>query len=237
MSQQDRALLAAAGLSVAEAAKLFERSRAALYQGLSGQRHYFSVRDAIIILQDAKRRDSKRIDELIEFISKTYGEAGEAAALLPGRVTLDQINHALPGFDEVKLIFNGATEHLSGDSAFSIILRELTINRQRLGVTIVAAEWAIQYFRKKIEADGKPSGLSFVIHDDAIFSPCFLLMRGQDLVRGFIFLKLSIEEMYASEALALWKHFPSKPGFTESAERTSRERPAVGRRRGTSRSR
>ena len=58
MSKRDHALLAAAGLSPSAAAKLFRRTRQAIYSGMSAasdDKSYFSAHDAMWMLQYAKQ--------------------------------------------------------------------------------------------------------------------------------------------------------------------------------------
>lgn len=75
MSERDRALLKIAGLTAADVARLFDRTRQAIHLGVRGPANYFSARETILIFYEAQRRDAQGLGELVAFIDTNYKSA------------------------------------------------------------------------------------------------------------------------------------------------------------------
>src|ERR1700748_171683 len=98
MSERDRKLLELAGVSVAEAAALVDRSRQAFYAGLKKQDSYLSTSDLVMLLLDARRRDASHLSQLLEFIDRDHVDGKvDKGLLIPGGVGIDQLLLACSG--------------------------------------------------------------------------------------------------------------------------------------------
>ena len=207
MAERDRRLLEAAGISITEAALLFRRSRQALYSGLANARTYFSAQDAMVLLHDAKRRDSSRLEELNNFIATNYDDA-ESRLILPGRIGHEQLSHVTSSADQVLLAFNGNVAHLSPGSDFAQVLKSVlgSSTREKLGL-IVPSRWVVDYIKDKI-------GLAVPDHvgtDDSIqHLPSFVVTARDESFRAFFFGRLSLEEIPSTDAAELWTYFAPK---------------------------
>jgi len=204
MSNRDYGLLDAAGLSIADAAKLFNRSRQAIYTGLSHERDYFSAENAIAILHDARRKDSARIEGLIKFIGANYTEA-ESKLILPDQVGYDQVSRVVEDADQVVLVFNGNVEHLVPAATFVKVLKNL-VAAQRPFVFIIPGEWVTGYMRERLGLHVAAQ----VAKDDVTYFPSFVVTERQGMFRAFFFMHLSAEEMTPTEAALLWERFASR---------------------------
>src|SRR5690242_10783152 len=186
MSERDRRLLEAAGLSVTQAADLFRCSRQAIYSGLSHQRDYFSAENAMIILHDARGRDSVRIDDLIKFIGGNYSDS-ESRLILPDEVGFNQVSRVLEDADRVILIFNGNIEHLAPTATFVKVLRILISSRREM--TFVApGDWVVGYMKERL-------GITVparAAEEDITYFPSFVIAERGGQFRAFFFMHLSV---------------------------------------------
>lgn len=216
MSIRDRGLLEAAGLSISDATELFQRSRQALYQGLSHQRDYFSAKDAMILVHHAKRSDSPRIEELIRFIDANYPQS-ETALILLDRIGHEQLGRAVDAADQIILVFNGNLDHLTATSTFAKVLRSLlSSHRMELHIA-VPGDWVIGYIAEHFEgATNRIKVINEVSH-----LPSFLVITKQGTYRAFVFARFAVEEMQPTDAERLWQHFA--PKFEESFDDRARE--------------
>jgi hypothetical protein len=216
MSKRDKALLETAGLSIADAASLFNRTRQALYQGLSQERHYFSARDALVVLHDARRHDSDRLEELMRFIDANFQEP-ENRFVLPPDPTIEQLNRVLSEADKIALMFNGNIDHLSSKAAFSKVLRDLLGKREnRIVELFVPGEWVLSYIKENLGVEIQKSGVAprILQREEVSFLPSMVITEQKEqkgAFRAFIFGRISIEELPTAEAGGLFKHFDAKP--------------------------
>jgi hypothetical protein len=204
MSRRDHGLLEAAGLSIADAAKLFNRSRQALYTGLAHERDYFSAEDAMAVMHDAKRRDSDRIEALTKFIRAQYSDA-ESSLILLDQVGYEQVSRVVRDADHVILVFNGYPEHLTSEATFAKVLKDLIASGQSF-TFVIPSEWVIGYMDQNLGI--RPA--TRVATEDITYLPSFLVMEKQGAYRAFFFLHLSVEGMTPTEAARLWMYFSSR---------------------------
>jgi hypothetical protein len=215
MSKRDRGLLEAAGLTIADATTLFQRKRQALYQGLSHSRDYFSARDAMVVLHDAKRRD--RVEEVAKFIEAKYPLA-ETKLILLDKVAHEQVNRVINDADQIILVFNGNVDHLSSAATFAQILINLLNSHRGILDFIVPGEWVRNYIEEKLKLK-LPNRLQVIEEDEVAYLPSFILLRKQGSVRAFFFGRQLAEEIPLTDADRLWKHF--WPKFQENTARKS----------------
>jgi hypothetical protein len=197
---------------------LLDRTRQAIYTGLSHKRHYFSAQNAMAVLHDAKRRDSSRIEALIQFIAKNY-PASESELILLDQVGYGQVLRVIKDAEEILVVFNGNIDHLAGYAPFTRVLKNLLSSKRQFSL-FVPGEWAVGYMEQDF---GLPVPMP-VVRDDISYLPSFLIARSGNAFRAFFFLRVSVEETRSSEAARLWKHL--SPKYEENVRHTSRE--AVG---------
>jgi hypothetical protein len=219
MSNRDRELLAAAGLSIPEACRLFERSPQAVYQGLSQQeRPYFSRDQAMALLHDAKQNDSPRIEGLIKFIEANYKQS-ESELILPGPLSFQQLTRATDKAERVILTCNGNLDHLQPTATFAKVLTALLgARRDRLDM-LMPGDWVRGYVQQNLKLT-LPNRIP-APREELAYLPCFLLTAIDSSHRAFIFGRLSAEELAPTEAMKIWEHFA--PMCEDSAERKSPE--------------
>jgi hypothetical protein len=217
MSMRDRGLLEAAGLSMADATSLFQRSRQAIYQGLSHRRDYFSAQEAMVVLHDARRKDSLRLEALMKFIEKNYPQA-DSELILPNQVAFEQITHVVEGARGIILVFNGNIDHLAPGASLSRVLKHILDFHRHIVSMIVPGTWVIGYLEQALKFKGHNR---VIISEEAAYMPSFILVAKDKGYRSFFFGRFSLEEVLPTEAERLWKHFESK--CLENVEHKSRE--------------
>lgn len=203
MSKRDHGLLNAAGISVAQVAVLSGRSRPAIYTGLASARPYFSAKDAMAILHDAKRRDSDQINQLVEFISNSYPES-QSELILLDRVGYELMARVVRDADKVMIAFNGNVDNLTPTATFASVLRDVTA-AGNLTLFMVPGDWAIGY----IDQNLKVKVYSYVTTEEVTYLPSFIVAEKRGRHRAFFFMRLAAEEMHPTEAARLWTHFES----------------------------
>jgi len=213
MSRRDHGLLEAAGLSIADAAKLFNRSRQALYTGLAHERDYFSAENAMAMIHDAKRRDSDRIEALSKFIRAQYSDA-ESNLILLDQVGYEQVSRVVRDADRVILVFNGFPEHLAPEATFAKVLKDLSAADQTFTL-VIPSEWVIDFIKQNLGI--RPP--TYVAEEDITYMPSFVATEKQGIYRAFFFLHLSVEGMGPSEAARLWSYCEST--YLKNAARKS----------------
>lgn len=213
MSKRDQALLAAAGLTVAAAAKILDRSRQAIYSGMSAasdEKPYFSAHDTMWIWHDAKQRDSHQLDQLLKFVASNYPKF-ESDVILQDQVGYHQIQHVIGDGDETLVAFNGNLDELDPNSTFAKILSDLLTASDRPTRLILPGEWVARYIEQRLKLPIPP----FAVRDELAYLPSFVAIRSKDSFRAFFFQRFSPEECKANVAEGLWKHF--SPMSSENA--------------------
>jgi len=200
MSKRDYALLDEAGLNISDAATLFGRSRQALYAGLKNDdEDYFSPRDVMTILNNARGRDLTRLDDLLRFIEANYPDSN---CELPARIGHEQLKVLIAGVQHVLMCTNFNTDHLLPNAAFAKILRHvLATTPERLRL-VVPAEWVLQHLRQN---GITPSPDQVTIGGEAAERAAFVATEdAMGRHRAFVFGRMGIEEMFPYEANCLW---------------------------------
>lgn len=206
MSKRDHGLLAAVGLSVAEAAKLFNRSRQAIYSGMSAASDndgeaYFSAHDAMWLLQYAKQCNSGQLDQLLKFIESNYPQS-ETALVLQDQVGYEQVRHVVNAGGDVIIAFNGSLEELEPNSTFAKILTDLLSSGTPTRL-LLSAEWVVAYIEQRL----KLKAPKFEVRSELSYLPSFVLIREKSVVRAFFFQRFSPEECKPNVAEGLWSQF------------------------------
>lgn len=209
MSKRDHGLLAAAGLSVAAAAKLFGRSRQAIYSGMSAAAHeqeksYFSAHDAMWILQYARQTDSDKLDQLNKFVEANY-PGSETALLLQDQVGYEQVRRAVSSGEDVLIAFNGNLDELDPNATFAKILTNLLNSETRVRV-LLPGEWVVGYMEQKLALRASDCE----IRDDLKYLPSFVVIRDKHAIRAFFFQRFSPDECKPTVAAGLWEQFAPK---------------------------
>lgn len=218
MSQLDRRLLDEAGLTIVDAARLFARSRQALYTGLASERAYFSPQEVKAIVDDARQRDSSHLYELIRFIEANY--PNQEQLLLPEAIGRRQLQKALEQAKLVVLSTSGNTDHFTPNADFRNVLSSLVKSRPDDLHLVIPAEWVIGSLKHGGLPVPDPQRISY--NEDAAYLPSFAVLEdasGQH--RAFVFGRMTIEEMLPGEADRLWTFLMST---TPAADRVGQVR-------------
>ncbi len=206
MSKRDHGLLVAAGLSVADAAKLFGRSRQAIYSGMSAaldehEKSYFTAHDAMWILQYAKQSDSEKLDHLLKFIESSYPQS-ETALVLQDQVGYEQVRRVVNAGEEVLIAFNGNLDELAPNSTFAKILNNL-LSSGTPARLLLPGEWVVAYIEQRLAL--KAPG--YEIRSELKYLPSFVVIREKNAIRAFFFQRFSPEECKPNVAEGLWDQF------------------------------
>jgi hypothetical protein len=223
MSKRDRGLLEAAGLSVPDAALLLKRTRQAIYQGLSqNSSDYFTARDALFVLNDVKRKNSSRLEELVRFIDTNYSQA-DSEIILPGLVAHEQITQVLRRAARTIIVFNGNTENLAPTTTFARILVDLVSTRAGEIDFVMPGDWVIGYLEQNLGLHIDTERVT--IDDKVAYLPSFIITQcaaehKEDAVaighrrsengahvHAFFCARLSMEEVRSTDAERLWKYY------------------------------
>jgi len=208
MSTRDHGLLTAAGLSVADAAKLFCRTRQAIYSGMSAasdehQKSYFSAHDAMWILQYAKQSDSDKLEELLRFVESNYPRS-ETALLLQDQVGHEQVRRAMSSGEGVLIAFNGNLDELVPNSTFAKTLNNL-LSSGKPSRLLLPGEWVVAYMEQKLALNAP----DYEVRDELKYLPSFVVIREKNSIRAFFFQRFSPEECKSNVAEGLWGQFAS----------------------------
>jgi hypothetical protein len=217
MSKRDQALLTAAGLSPATAAKILGRTRQAIYSGINvatDEKPYFSAQEVCWIWQDAKQRDSQQLDQLMQFVAANFPKS-ESDLILQYQVGFNQVRHVVAEGNETLVAFNGNLEELDPNSTFAKILVDLLTSDQPPHL-LLPGKWVLGYIEQKLKLRTPPHD----IRDELAYLPSFVVIRARDTYRAFFFQRFSPEECKAKVAEGLWAHFA--PKSLQSAEDKSR---------------
>lgn len=206
LSQRDRGLLDAAGLSIPDTVSLFQRSRQAIYQGLSNSREYFTPQDCAMILNDAKRKDSSNLELLVKFIELNFN-GDECDLILFGRIGISQIHTVLNHADAVLFIFNGNIDHLGSSAYFMEALRQALTNLPDLTVVIEPGAWVSRFIEDNMNLAAAQVCSSV---EEAAYLPPFVIVYRQNGARAFLFGRQAPEELPELDAKKLWEHFMPK---------------------------
>ncbi|CAN7377871.1 hypothetical protein LJR245_002235 [Rhizobium leguminosarum] len=208
LSQRDRGLLDAAGLSIPETVALFQRSRQAIYQGLSNNRHYFTPQDCAMILNDAKRKDLSNLEILVKYIELNF-DGDECGLILFDRIGVSQIQTVLSHAEAVLFIFNGNIDHLGSSASFKEALRQALADLPDLTAVIEPGAWVASFIQDNM---GLPAGQVTSSVEEAAYLPPFVIVYRQRSARAFLFGRQAPEELPELDAKKLWEHFMPKCG-------------------------
>jgi hypothetical protein len=206
MAKRDHGLLTAAGLSVADAAKLFRRSRQAIYSGMSATsgdegKSYFSGHDAMWILQYAKQIDSPQLGNLLKFIESNYPHF-ETALVLQDQVGYEQIRRVVEGGDDVLIAFNGNLDELDPNSTFAKVLINL-LDSKTPPHLLLPGEWVVAYIEQRLALKAP----AYDIRSELKYLPSFVAIRTKNAVRAFFFQMFAPDECKPNVAEGLWSQF------------------------------
>lgn len=206
MAKRDHGLLLAAGLSVADAAKLFRRTRQAIYSGMSAtsdehEKSYFSAHDAMLILQYAKQIDSTHLNTLIKFIESNYAQY-ETALVLQDQVGHEQVRCVVNAGEEILIAFNGNLDELDPNSTFAKVLIEL-LDSGKPTHLLLPGDWVAAYIEQKLALKAP----DYDLRGELKYLPSFVVIREKNTVRAFFFQRFSPEECKPNVAEGLWLQF------------------------------
>jgi hypothetical protein len=217
MSKRDQALLAAAGLTVTAAAKILGRTRQAIYSGMSAasdDKPYFTGQEARWVWQDAKQRDSRQLDQLMQFVAANFPKS-ESDLILEYQVGYNQVQRVIAEGEEVIVAFNGNLEELDPNSTFAKILSDLLGSDQPPRL-LLPGDWVASYIEERLKLKAPP----YVVRDELTYLPSFVAIRLKESYRAFFFQRFSPEECKVNVAEGLWMHF--SPMSSDHAARKSR---------------
>jgi hypothetical protein len=214
MSLRDTHLLELSDLSMAEAAILLAKSRAALYQGVGQDKHYLSSPEALVILQHLKSIDSTRVSYVHDFIESNF-EQSEKTIVLAEYVDLEQISNLSEKSSEIMVLINGSMVHLDKKSIVMQYLESLS-NNDSVALYIVApAEWIFEYISKEAQLK---ENTEFHAIGDVRYLPCCVVTASSRGIRLFVFGKSGVEEMVNEDANEIWKRY--RPQFSDNTHKT-----------------
>lgn len=242
MSSRDAALLVAAGLSASKAAALFGRSRQAIHQGIRSPGHYFSSQDVVLLLHDAKRKDSDQAEKLMKFVETNYMPdvsanlvnknslpvADERDLILPNRIGHQQLLHVVLSADHVTVILNENLQHLAPNADFTKALVSILSTKLARKVNLVVPDRQVMNFVQQNFALPMSQNITIMSIGSV---PC-VVVTARDAYRAFVFGRSSIEEIHPIDAERLWWQSNRR----DDTINMSRDRPAFSFQRNARRS-
>jgi hypothetical protein len=215
MSDRDRSLLDAAGISIADAATMLNRSRQALYSGLSKKdRDYFSAGDVLLLIHAAKRQSSPQLEQLLIFVEQNYSPRRTTASddrelILQTRVGLTQVYRALKDAKQVFVWANDNSEHLRSPALFAVVLMNLGRFHSQPKF-VVPTKWIQNFIADLLRLQIPAKRVVEIPELSAV--PLLLILKEDKPVRVFIFGRIWVEEATASDAEKIWANLNSLVG-------------------------
>jgi hypothetical protein len=206
MSQRDKELLKFAGLDQQKAAALFGCVRQTIANGVKGSVNYFSTPGTIAILNDARQRDYKDIEALVQFVRSNYS-LGEQELILWDQVHLAQMKKIAKEAARIILVFNDDVENLKKTAPFALFLEHVLAHHAGILDVMVSSDWVKAYVES---LGGKQPRITVI--NPAVPLPAialFQILNENDARRAFIFGKFSPAEMLRHEAARLWVYLAS----------------------------
>jgi len=201
MSQRDLDLIQRGELAVTKVAQLLGRTRQAVYDGIRKKDDYLQSAHILAILQELKRSDYPRVDELLDFIETRYADHNETVdknLVSPSRVGLQQLQKASLGSRSASFVCNENERHLTTDSLFVQAL-SMAIERQPRTTIFVAPSLRIVQLLDSLNIT-----VSSRIHQQSIVDIPTAIFDYGDRRRAFGFTRISIEEFLEGDADSVW---------------------------------
>jgi hypothetical protein len=204
MSERDRKLLKAAGLTVAQAAKLLGRTPAAFYTAMRQEKDCFETAHLSVMVNHARRRSPDTLHKLLSFVENEY-DVKEIDRELIGSYwsTQRQVLRACSAESQVIALCNSNILHLHPDKMFGQTLRELIrLYGKFLDVEVPNSSWENDIIRWHLVPP------TIKMTSRTVEVPAILTIASDkaasDRPRGFVFCAFSAEEIDESDAYNLW---------------------------------